>query len=110
MVFTDTAGNGAAFSQGINGIAVKQGTVGYVSGNGRYPGNAGINGYGAGGGGAVTQTGYTIGGGLNAGDGATGVAASTLATANFGGGGGGANATFAGSAGGSGVCIIKYWS
>jgi hypothetical protein len=110
----DTTQYSAQFSQGV---FVNQGTFGYRFNNLFFPGNPGLNGYGAGGGGASvsTITAQRIPGGLNAGIGAIETTAATAAAANFGGGGGGGTSTnvdtprLAG-AGGSGVCIIRYWS
>jgi hypothetical protein len=118
------AGGGAAMAYpgniGVNtanfypngGVAVVQGSLGYTNNGGVYSGNPGLNGYGAGGGGGNGST--TIGrGGLNAGQGATGLGAGTSGTANFGGGGGGSifsGSYFSAGAGGSGTCIIRYWS
>ena len=104
----------AQFSQGV---FVNQGTFGYTFNTLFFPGNPGINGYGSGGGGASTSTitAQRIPGGLNAGIGAIETTAATAGAANFGGGGGGGTSTnvdtprLAG-AGGSGVCIIRYWS
>lgn len=97
-------------------IAIVQGTFGFgplpVTGY-AFMGNPGLNGYGAGGGGAQS-TANTLFGGLNAGAGAFQTTAATAATANYGGGGGAGIETsavyYSASAGGSGVCIIKYWS
>jgi hypothetical protein len=117
---TNTGGNGGGAGP-VSGAAVqpqygiKQGMLGYSNGQVNNAGNPGINGYGAGGGGAVSNTSLkTQFAGLNAGDGATNAVAAIAAVANFGGGGGGAShngvTLRAGSNGGSGVCIIKYWS
>ena len=118
------AGGGAAISYptniGVNAIyfyangnnAVVQGSLGYMHNAQIYFGNPGLNGYGAGGGPSNGST--VIGrGGLNAGQGATGLGAGTSGTANFGGGGGGSifsGSYFSAGAGGSGTCIIRYWS
>lgn len=94
----------------------KQGTPGTGQQTRPITGNPGINGYGAGGGGGTGWNAYNnpIMGGLNAGDGANGQGntSATTATANRGGGGGGASGWngYPSSAGGSGICIIKYWS
>jgi hypothetical protein len=101
----------------LDGLYNTQGTQGLAENAQYWPGNLGINGYGAGGGGGSNNTSATIRcvGGLNAGNGANDGVVASAATANFGGGGGGAavgaSAVFrAASAGGSGVCIIRYWS
>jgi hypothetical protein len=98
-------------------IGIVQGTLGQynTSQTSDIGGNRGINGYGAGGGGGNIDNNRIRYGGLNAGNGANSniPSAATAAAANFGGGGGGsaaANPVRAGSNGGSGVCIIKYWS
>jgi len=75
-------------------------------------GNPGVDGYGAGGAGATSQTSRVFGG-LNAGGGAFEAGAATAGTANFGGGGGGGFhnvSTYSAANGGSGRCIIRYWS
>jgi len=78
------------------------------------PANPGLNGYGAGGGGASTSWSINYSyAGVNAGEGAMSNANGTNAAANFGGGGGGSafqGGFRTGGNGGSGVCIIKYWS
>jgi hypothetical protein len=71
--------------------------------------------YGGGGGGGSTQGGSSVflnNGGYNAGKGAiqTNSGQATAGTANFGGGGGGGSLNSFPGAGGSGVCIIKYWA
>jgi len=98
------------FNVGSPRLSVVQGTLGYRTG---YAfGNPGVNGYGAGGGGASGQASRVFGG-LNAGAGAFSTTAGTSGTANFGGGGGGGAfgaAYYSAGAGGSGTCIIRYWS
>jgi hypothetical protein len=92
---------------------VVQGSAGYQNSfvTGSPAGNVGLNGYGAGGGGGTGDTSMVPFGGLNAGQGGVTSTAPTSATANFGGGGGGRGSVAgAGANGGSGVCIIKYWS
>jgi len=96
-------------------INVVQGTYGQMAqSNFYYNGNPGLNGYGAGGGGAQFGSGPAIQGGLNAGKGAQRSNPGTSGAANFGGGGGGSmeylGAFIAGGSGGSGVAIIRYWS
>jgi hypothetical protein len=98
-------------------INIVQGTLGQNNSSQTTDvgGNRGINGYGAGGGAGNIDNNRTRSGGLNAGNGANSANGTnaTPATANRGGGGGGAagaNPVRAGSNGGSGVCIIKYWS
>lgn len=87
--------------------SVSQGTAG-LNQNLGYPGNPGINGYGAGGGGGSQFN--RINGGLNAGHGGFPSNAPTAGAANRGGGGGGGySSAYAGASGGSGICIIKYW-
>ena len=91
-------------------LTVSQGTLGYT--NNFAHGNPGVNGYGAGGGGGTAEA-STVFGGLNAGNGAFSGNAGTSGTANHGGGGGGSafiGSFFTGGAGGSGRCIIRYWS
>lgn len=99
--------------QSNGAIAIVQGSFGYRSlASFVITGNPGINGYGAGGGGGTTVS-TRIYGGLNAGTGAYSGNAGTAGTANFGGGGGGSlfnGSYFASGAGGSGTCIIRYWS
>jgi hypothetical protein len=112
------AGNIAAnITNFAQGVFVAQGTFGYNLNALNIPGNGGLNGYGSGGGAAstTTQTVLTIPGGINAGIGAMDSTAAIAATANYGGGGGGGTVSAASvnrlaSAGGSGVCIIRYWS
>ena len=101
------------------GITLNQGSMGLLDNTQAYPGNIGIDGYGGGGGGADPRSHLTapgrIAGGVNAGLGANTQAAGTSGVANCGGGGGGnlvdsGSVYRAGGAGGSGVCIIRYWS
>jgi hypothetical protein len=118
------AGGGAGFmpdwvNSGVVALfptpGIKQGGYGLITTSAiSRSGNTGLNGFGAGGGGgqAASNT-KTQFGGLNAGDGALSGVVATAATANRGGGGGGAcysNALYNATNGGSGVCIIKYWS
>lgn len=94
---------------------IVQGTLGSPGGYVGTPANPGLNGYGAGGGGSTISSLYGSAGGLNAGAGAV-VAFSngTSGAANYGGGGGGSTSNtttaYTGGNGGSGICIIKYWS
>ncbi len=76
-------------------------------------GGPGLNGYGSGGGAYNANTYRGMGfGGLNAGNSANQASDATPGKANFGGGGGGGSYNYgkAASAGGSGICIIKYWA
>jgi hypothetical protein len=110
MVFPYRIGVDTLNNVGSPRLSVIQGTLGYTTDFAF--GNPGLNGYGAGGGGATAQA-SAIFGGLNAGAGAFSVTAGTSGTANFGGGGGGgaySAAHYAAGAGGSGTCIIRYWS
>lgn len=76
-----------------------------------FSGGRGINGYGSGGG-AGNSNNWVIQGGLGAGRGGayTYTAAGASGDANRGGGGGGSYGANVGGNGGSGICIIKYWS
>lgn len=75
-----------------------------------FNGSNGAFGFGGGGGGAgADANGQGVNGG---GSGAkSGTSSATAGAANTGAGGGGAyNASYVAAAGGSGICIIKYWS
>ena len=97
------------FVLGTPGAPSRAGLSGQV-----IPANPGVNGYGAGGGGASTSWSINYSyAGQNAGEGALSNANGTNAAANFGGGGGGSayqGGFRLGGNGGSGICIIKYWS
>lgn len=76
--------------------------------------NPGIGGFGAGGGGGCGHTTLYTQAGPNAGNGAyfpSNTATAGVANRGGGGGGGSWNASYlAAAAGGSGICIIKYWA
>jgi hypothetical protein len=99
------ANNAAGNNQNVQWSS--QGTPGVAAGTNWAP-NSGINGYGAGGGAGSWSFQYP--GGLNAGTGGGNNIPPVNATANRGGGGGGGYVGYAGSNGGSGIAIIKYWS
>lgn len=72
-------------------------------------GSVGAYGYGGGGGGGGNQS-YNAGGGSSGGGFGGNSSTGQAAKANSGSGGGGGNVDgSAGGAGGSGICIIKYW-
>ena len=103
--------NSAVFNEQLISF-IGQGTPGVRDGDVHAP-NPGLNGFGAGGGGSIhgTNASNSIFGGVNAGNGGRyTVSAAENGVANYGGGGGGAARNASGGNGGSGVCIIKYWS
>ena len=92
------------------GGSVAQGVQGH-RGNIYMGGNQGIDGYGAGGSGASRSNDFLMFAGFGAGNGGRPAAPQGGNGAiNRGGGGGGSFGVNIGGSGGSGICIIKYWS